>query len=82
MRRSMADIMKAEGRKEGQKRGERKGEIRGRQDALLELLQERFGKVPDVIIEKVKGTRDIDQLKSWSQRAATAETLADVGITE
>jgi len=71
-----SEFHRAEGRKEGEKRGE----IRARREALLEFLQGRFGEVPAPVNAKVKGTRDIEQLKTWSQRAATAETLADVGI--
>jgi hypothetical protein len=76
MRQTGADFLRAEGRKEGEKRGA----IRARREALLELLQGRFGEVPALVSAKVKGTRDIEQLKAWSQRAATAESLADVGI--
>ncbi len=80
MRQSGADFLRAEGRKEGERRGEKKGEIRARREALLEWLQARFEELPPAIVGKVNATRDIEQLKTWSQRAATAETLDDVGI--
>jgi hypothetical protein len=86
MRQTMADVLKAEGRKEGEKRGEKKGEMKGelrtRREMLLEWLHGRFGEVPATVEARVKGSRDIDQLKTWWRRAAKAETLADVGITE
>ncbi len=82
MRQTGAEMLMAKGRKEGEKRGEKRGELRARREVLLEILLARFEEVPDAVRAKVAGTRDVDQLKSWSQRAATAETLADVGITE
>jgi hypothetical protein len=86
MRQTGAQALIAQGRKEGEKRGEKKGEkkgeLRARREMLLDLLRERLREVPAAVEEKVNGTRDVEQLKSWFQRAATADTLADVGILE
>jgi hypothetical protein len=68
--------------KKGRKEGEKRGELRARREALLELLRVRLREVPAAAEAKVKGTRDVEQLKSWHLRAATADTLADVGILE
>jgi hypothetical protein len=66
---------------QGRKQGQKSGELRARREALLDFLGGRFGKVPEAVRTKVKATRDIEQLRNWSRRAATAATLADVGIT-
>ncbi len=72
MVRSMADVLREEGRREEQ--------VRSRQDLLLMLLHERFGKVPKVLERTVRATEDVDALTDWLRRAATVKTLQEVGI--
>jgi ElaB/YqjD/DUF883 family membrane-anchored ribosome-binding protein len=76
MRQTMADVLKAEGRKEGEKRGE----IRARRENLLRLLRNRFGELPAQVERRVNTARDLTQLSDWFDRALAAVTLDDVGI--
>jgi ElaB/YqjD/DUF883 family membrane-anchored ribosome-binding protein len=76
MKTTYADILKAEGRKEGQKQGE----ILTSQEKLLRLLRARFETVSDDIVQRVSQTDDMVQLNTWFDQAATARTLAEVGI--
>ncbi|HKI38107.1 MAG TPA: Rpn family recombination-promoting nuclease/putative transposase [Gemmataceae bacterium] len=72
MRQTIADMLKAEGRKEG--------ELRTRREVLLRLLRNRFGELPAPAERRVKAARDVAQLREWFDRASTAATLEDVGI--
>jgi hypothetical protein len=72
MRESMADFVRAEGRKEGTVLTLRK--------VLLRHLRNRFGKVPKSVEKAVNATEDTTRLDTWVDRAVTAQTLEDVGI--
>jgi hypothetical protein len=41
----------------------------------------QFKKPPDDVVNRIRATTDMDQLKSWFDALLGAETLADVGIT-
>ncbi len=71
-RRTIADELKEEGMKVG--------ELRAKRETLARLLQKRFKKVPAGTLTAVETTEDIERLREWLDRFATAETLADVGI--
>jgi predicted transposase YdaD len=61
-----AQMLRAEGRAEG--------EARGRAEALVEILAVKFGLLPDSVSKTVHAA-SIDQVKVWTARAVTAETL-------
>jgi hypothetical protein len=67
MQKSMADVVKEETRTEEA--------IRSRQEMLLRLLRNRFGKVPRGITSAIEATTDLERLEGWFDRAATANTL-------
>lgn len=54
-------------------------ETRGLRLGLETLLTSRFGPIPPEIATAI-ATADRDTLQSWITAAATAQTLADVGI--
>jgi predicted transposase/invertase (TIGR01784 family) len=64
-----AQMLRAEGRAEG--------EARGRAEALVEILAVKFGLLPDSVSKTVHAA-SIDQVKVWTARAVTAETLDQV----
>jgi len=68
MRRTIADMLKDEGR------------IEMGQQTLIRLLERRFGDVPDELLSTIRATNDPEQLDEWLDRFATAETLDEVGI--
>jgi len=47
---------------------------------LLSLLQQRFGKVPPEIRDRIAATEDIKQLDAWLHRFVTATTLKEMKI--
>jgi hypothetical protein len=49
-------------------------------DTLVRLMRLRFKTLPAGMAERIEATRDVEQLKEWQNRFATATTLADVGI--
>jgi hypothetical protein len=73
MQRTMADVLKEEGRKEEA--------VRARQRMLLLVLRERFGELPSAVVSTIEAARNVKQLDEWAARFATAKTLAEVEIT-
>ena len=57
--------------------GEARGEARGRAEALVEVLTAKFGPLPDSVPKTVRAA-SIDQMRAWTARALTAETLDEV----
>jgi predicted transposase YdaD len=66
---SLADRLKASGRAEG--------EINGRAQLLLQLLAQRFGKLPSATRARI-GAGTLAQLERWASRLLAAATLDDV----
>jgi hypothetical protein len=66
-----------------QAKGEARGEARGRTEATrgsLEIfLIARFGPLPETVRQAIAAA-DLETLNDWLPRAATAATLAEVGI--
>jgi hypothetical protein len=74
---TMADFLRAEGRKEGR----RAEQIHSRQQTLVRQLRRRFGRVPRATEQLIRATQDTARLDGWLDNFATAQTLTDVGIT-
>lgn len=53
------------------------GMQQGRADLLLELLQERFGLVPESVREVVNSAR-LDEINGWAKRVIRADSLQAV----
>ncbi len=66
-----------EGRDEGRKEGRREGQAEGRRLLLLDLLEERFGSLPEGVRGRVLDGDQAD-VRRWSVRILTAATLDDV----
>jgi hypothetical protein len=73
---TMADYLRAEGRKEGR----RAEMVHSRQQTLVRLLRRRFGRVPRATEQLIRATQEPVRLDGWLDNFATAQTLADVGI--
>ncbi len=76
MGRTIADELRAQGRKEGR----REGTVDALRGTLLNQLGKRFGRLPSVTVSAIEATADIEQLRTWLDRFATASTLEEVGI--
>jgi predicted transposase/invertase (TIGR01784 family) len=64
-------------RAEGEARGEARGRAEERAEALAEVLIAKFGPLPESVTKTVRAA-SIDQMRSWTARAVTAETLDEV----
>ncbi|WP_433057902.1 hypothetical protein [Dactylosporangium sp. CS-033363] len=60
--------------------GEAKGKAEGGVEALLTMLDVRGVEVPETIRAEIANCTDMDQIKTWVRRAATAEKIEDLGI--
>jgi predicted transposase YdaD len=64
---------------EAEARGETRGGARAAQNALLRLLESRFGTVPESVVTRVRAA-DEEWCYALVERAALAATLADLGL--
>jgi flagellar biosynthesis/type III secretory pathway protein FliH len=68
---------KAEGMAKGEAKGMAKGEAKGKAETLLEILEFRFGNVPDDVREFIKATKKVSELKRLAKRVATCKSLTE-----
>lgn len=68
MKKTIADMFREE------------GAVECLRSTLLELLEERFGEVPEEVTARVETSKSLKQLRTWMRRFATAKALADVQI--
>ena len=54
-----------------------KGVIQGHTQALVNLLEARFGGIPDWATQKIEQA-DLAVIEAWTIRVSTAQTIADV----
>jgi predicted transposase YdaD len=76
MFRSGADVLIEKGRQEGLQ----KGAIQGKQQTVLLLLRDKFGRVPRSIQKVIRATEDRAQLDAWARRVLRAGSLEEMGI--
>jgi hypothetical protein len=62
-------------RQEGRQKGRQEGEIHSRQQALFELLEVRFGSVPEGLAEALSTISDLNRLKELQKTAVTCPDL-------
>ena len=67
-----------QGIKQGIEQGIEQGETRAKRDAVLKLLQFRFGSVPETIITRINAIRSHTQLDSLFDEVLDAETIDDL----
>jgi hypothetical protein len=72
MFRSGADVLIEQGRQEGA--------IKALQQTLLNLLRDKFGRVPRATEKVIRATKDQAQLDAWARQTRTASSLDDMGI--
>lgn len=65
-------------RREGRQEGRREGEAQARQQALLEILEVRFGPVPEAVAGRIQQVQDLTLLRELTRRAAGANRLEEV----
>lgn len=72
MAQSIIEITKEQGREEGREEAKR--------EDIIKLLQIKFGNVPGSITEKINGIHNLSRLNSLFEKAATIETLDEIGL--
>jgi len=79
-------IGREEGQEQGRKQGRKQGREQGREEniqktrsVLEQILIARFGRLPKKTTKTIAAA-DFDTVTGWLLTAATAKTLADVGI--
>lgn len=60
-----------------QEEARRRGMAEGKAACVVELLENRFKKIPATVISRIKGTEDAALLDEWFKAALTAGTLAE-----
>lgn len=59
------------------RRGRQEGVLDGRQQTLAEQLAERFGPLDEAVTRRL-ASASLDELKHWSHRILSAQTLDEV----
>lgn len=72
MRKTIADVLKEEGRNEGA--------LKARREMLLRLLRAKFRQLPVTVIATIEACADSAQLDAWCEAILKARHLSDVGI--
>jgi predicted transposase YdaD len=67
----------AEGKAEGMQVGEANGLRKGKADSLLLVLEQKFGPLPQELLEKIEDA-DLATLESWMRRGVLAASLGEV----
>ena len=75
--RSAIEKGRKEGREEGREKGRKEGREEALRNALLGLLTQRFGSVPESALARIHEA-DTDTLARWTSRVLTAASLDDV----
>jgi predicted transposase YdaD len=75
-----AKYVEQEGRREGLIEGRREGEILGMRKLVLQMLIQRFGRLPGQVRLRVEEISTTRELRALSRRIMTAETLHDTGL--
>jgi hypothetical protein len=68
-------------REEGWQVGHREGTVVALRNTLINLLREKFGKVPRAVERTIAATDDVARLDAWLRRLVRVDTIDDVGIT-
>jgi hypothetical protein len=63
-----------------EERGEAKGELRARRDDLRALLEERFGPLPETVVQRIDAATDADRLRLAIRKVLRIESLDDLSI--
>ena len=64
-----------QGREEGREEGLSRGQMLALKESIRDLLEARFGVVPQAILDRMDGVSDLSTLRLWHRRAVTIESL-------
>lgn len=66
------------GVEKGIQQGIQQGKQQRTQELILRLLRQKFGRVPEVVVQKVQVIDDLDILEELFDEALMADTLAEI----
>jgi predicted transposase YdaD len=66
-----------EGIKLGRQEGRQEGQVEASQVSLIQVLEERFGNLPNDLIQTIRGLTDLETLRVTMRQALRAATLSD-----
>jgi hypothetical protein len=69
-----------EGRQEGRREGRREGQIQALREMLLDLLAQRFGRLPAHVRPQVERISSLQELRKLGRKVLRAKTLQDMGL--
>jgi len=67
-------------RQEARQEGRREGEVEGMQKMAVEMLRQRFGRLPQAVRERVLAISSTAKLKKLTRRIMTANSLQETGL--
>ncbi len=67
----------AEGEAKGKAEGRVEGRVEGRLDTLFDVLEAKFGKVPNELRRQLAELKDLETIKNTIRKAINAETIDD-----
>jgi hypothetical protein len=67
-------------RREGRREGRLEGEVRGLQTMLLDMLTQRFGRLPAQVRRQVEATTSLPELRKLGRKVLRAKTLEAMGL--
>jgi flagellar biosynthesis/type III secretory pathway protein FliH len=70
-----------QGIEKGLQQGIQRGQMMASRQDILELLEARFGPVPERIRKRVDAEASMEALRSWHRMAATCAKLEDLGLS-
>ncbi|TEB11297.1 hypothetical protein Psfp_03995 [Pelotomaculum sp. FP] len=71
------DGIREEWEARGEQRGELRGELKGRLDLLIDLIETKFGAVPDDLRERLIALKEPDAIKEVVRKAVSSDTIED-----
>ena len=63
-----------------ERRGREQGRIQGKQEALSQLMQVRFGELPQKVVDKVRKIGSEEELTILLDKVVTVSSLAELGL--
>ncbi|HEX9708502.1 MAG TPA: Rpn family recombination-promoting nuclease/putative transposase [Candidatus Thermoplasmatota archaeon] len=72
---TVADQLREEGRREGLQQGLQQGAAATARDAVVEVLETRFGPLPEPLRERIDGVEDLEVLRRLHKAALTTASI-------
>jgi hypothetical protein len=78
---TLAERLRQEGRQEGHQEGRQEGEVHSRRQALVDVLEARFGEVPAGLVETLSAVSELHRLETLLKTAAVCPDLETFAST-